>query len=73
MKLATGRAQLFAAMKTLVQQWEETRRDWNDPVSRELEEHHISPLQTQVQDTLRAIDRLAAVLGEMRRECGDRE
>ena len=73
MRLTTGRAQLFSAAKALAEQWDQTRRDWDDPVSKNLEEEHLAPLQVQVQDTLRAIDRLAAVLGEMQRECGDRE
>jgi len=72
MKLTTGRAQLFTATKTLAEHWDQTKCDWNDPVSREMEEKHLAPLQMQIQDTLRAIDRLAGVLSEMYHDCGEK-
>jgi hypothetical protein len=71
MSLSTGRIQLHSAMKTAKEHWEEVRLAWHDKVSAEFEESCLVPLEQQVQSTLRAIDRLSAILVQMHEECGD--
>jgi hypothetical protein len=62
MKLTTGRIKLNSAMKTLAQDWEDTKPGWNDPVCQKFEEDYMEPLAEQVKTTLRAIDRLSEVV-----------
>lgn len=72
MSLTTGRIQLHAAMKNAHERWEEVRHAWHDKVSAEFEETCLLPLEQQVKSTLRAIDRLSAVLAQMHEECADK-
>jgi hypothetical protein len=60
-------------MKTLREKWDETEAHWRDQVRVEFEEHHLEPLESQVEGTLRAMSRLADVLAQVRRDCSDRE
>jgi hypothetical protein len=69
MTLTTGRTKLLESYKALLAHWEETRIGWGDLAGREFEEDHWEPIEPQVQAALRAIDRLAAVIGQMRHEC----
>jgi hypothetical protein len=69
MTLTTGRTKLLESYKTLLARWEETRAGWGDVAGREFEEEHWEPIEPHVQAVLRAIDRLAAVLSQMRHDC----
>jgi hypothetical protein len=69
MTLTTGRAKLVEALKTLTVRWEAARDGWDDVAGRDFEEHHIEPIAPQVQAAVRAIDRLAGVIAQMRHEC----
>jgi hypothetical protein len=69
MTLTTGRTKLLEAYKTLLVRWEETRDGWGDQAGQEFEAEYWEPIGPQVQAALRAIDRLAAVLSQMRHEC----
>jgi len=69
MTLTTGRAKLVESLKVLLAHWEDTRSGWDDAAGREFEEHHLDPIAPHVQAAVRAIDRLAAVLTQMRHEC----
>lgn len=71
MSLSTGRSQLGSALKTAKEHWEEVRLAWHDSVSKDFEEHCLVPLEQQVQTTLRAIDRLSALVVQMHEECGE--
>jgi len=73
MNLTTGRTQLNSALKTLRLHWEETKEVWTDAVRRDFEEEFFVPLEQEVQTTLRGIDRLSQIVGEMRQQCGERE
>ena len=69
MTLTTGRTKLVEALKVLTVRWEEAREGWDDAAGREFEEAYIEPIAPQDQAAVRAIDRLAAVIGQMRQEC----
>ena len=56
-------------MKVLQARWEETRAGWNDAAGRPFEENYWEPIGPHVVAALRATDRLAAVLVQMRAEC----
>jgi hypothetical protein len=67
--LSTGWIELNDALKTMRLLWEEGKQDWDDPVSRNFEEHSWLPLEEATVAALRAMDRLAPVLARARREC----
>lgn len=69
MKQSSGRTQLYSAMKTCNERWEDTRRAWRDSVAKEFEANCLEPVQSQVQNVLRAADRLWVVLGQMEQDC----
>ena len=69
MHLTTSAMELNAALKTLRLLWEETRAGWSDAVSRDFETNHWETLETRVVAALRAMDRLAPVLMQAKREC----
>jgi hypothetical protein len=69
MTLTTGRTKLVEALKVLTVRWGEARDGWDDQAGREFEETYVEPIAPQVQAAVRAIDRLAAVIGQMRYEC----
>jgi hypothetical protein len=70
MTLATGRAKLVDSAKALAAHWEAVRDGWGDRACQEYEEDHVAPIAPHVQAAVRAMDRLAAVLAQMRQECG---
>jgi hypothetical protein len=67
--LTTPWTELNTALKDLRVLWEQTRADWDDPVSQDFEEHYWLPLETQVVAALRAMDRLAPILAKAQRDC----
>ena len=69
MTLTTGRTKLLESYKALLARWEETREGWGDLACHDFERDHWEPIGPHVQSALRAIDRLATVLSQMRHEC----
>jgi hypothetical protein len=69
MTLTTGRAKLVDSLKVLAVRWEAARDGWDDQAGRDFEEKHVEQIAPQVQAAIRAIDRLAAVIHQMRHEC----
>ena len=70
MSLATGRAKLVDSTKSLTAHWEAVRDSWGDRACQEFEEDHVAPITPHVQAAVRAMDRLAVALAQMRQECG---
>ena len=71
--LIDGSGQLKAAADQLEETWAAAREEWQDAVSRNLDDEHLEPLFVQVRTTLDAIARLNGVLVSACRECEDRE
>jgi len=69
MTLHTGRSKLLDAVKVLSLRWEAARDGWDDTAGRDFEKRHVEPIAPQVQTAVRAIDRLATVISQMRHEC----
>jgi hypothetical protein len=59
------------AMDKLEEAWEATRPEWNDVVSRAMEEEQLRPLLEQLRMTLDAVTRASNVLTTACRECED--
>ena len=69
MKVDAGRGKLYDAQKTLRARWDTIADLWSDDVRRSFEEHIWTPLDQLVSEELRAIDRVARIMTECRREC----
>ncbi len=60
-------AQLDTAWKSLALRWQETKKTWNDPVSREFEKAYWDVAEHQVTATRREMERLAQVIAGAQR------
>ncbi|HEY8506186.1 MAG TPA: hypothetical protein VIL46_16485 [Gemmataceae bacterium] len=69
MNLDAGRSQLYSALKTARQRWKDTGEAWADLTRQEFEEQVWGPLESLSAEALRAIDELAQILTQARREC----
>ena len=69
MTLSSPRAKLHESLKVLTVRWDDTREGWNDQVGRQFEADWFEPIPPTVQSALLGIDRLAAILTQMRSEC----
>jgi hypothetical protein len=70
MSLNSASVELTDGMKTLGGVWDETRAVWDDAVALDFEQRFWTPLEAQTGDAVGAMDRLAVVLAQVRRECG---
>jgi len=71
--LQTGLGQLAQAQSRLREQWTEAKTHWHDHSSRQFEEAHLREIPARLQLLVAAAQRLAAVLEQAERECGDPE
>jgi hypothetical protein len=69
MGLYEGRGQLSRIMKELMLRWSETKVQWDDAASRAFEQKHLEPMQRDLQQATAAMDHMAGVLSQLRREC----
>jgi hypothetical protein len=69
MKVDAGRGKLYDAQKVIRARWDQVSEAWSDQVKAEFEEQTWGPLDQLTSDGLRAIDRLARILTDCRREC----
>ena len=60
---------LNQALKSLQARWDETEPHWRDVVRVRYGREHIEPIMPQVEQTLKAIHRLAMILNQAREEC----
>ena len=70
--LYTGGSQLKRAVKTLKEQWQQTKEHWTDITSQEYEEKYLLPLLPEINQTLAAVYQLSELLEQAERECTDR-
>jgi hypothetical protein len=71
MSLDTGRYQLYAALKTLRERWQDTKETWQDPVQAKFAEDVWEPVEQLSQAALSAIDRLSQIVARAKQDCGD--
>lgn len=69
--LTDGAGQLKMAADKLHEAWEAARADWNDVVSRSMEEEKLKPLLDELRETMDAISRTGTLLTQACRECED--
>jgi hypothetical protein len=67
-----GSNRLKHALRTLQDHWRATEATWNDSVRRRFGERHLLPLDPAVDAALLGMQKLAAVLDQVRRDCSDR-
>lgn len=70
MSLTVGRAKLMQGLKELTVRWKNTRANWDDPMSDDIEKTVIEPLEPRVRATVSAIEKMIEVLSRAKRECG---
>jgi hypothetical protein len=71
--LNTPLARLIKSARRLREQWDETKTHWSDQNAVEFEEQYLQPLVPQLTLTTAAVNRLAALLTQIERECADRD
>jgi hypothetical protein len=64
-----GRGQLSKAMKQLQMRWQEAQSSWNDVASVQFEKKFLEPLDADLRTAVTAMDHMAAVLVQARRDC----
>jgi hypothetical protein len=69
MGLYEGRGQLTKGMKDLLLHWNETKGTWEDSNTRSFEEKHLVPLEMDLRSALSAMDHMATLLQQIRRDC----
>jgi hypothetical protein len=71
--LTSASAKLDLAMQALQRRKTEAMAQWSDPVSHNLDERFLAPLEPRFQRAMDAIERLTQILAEAERQCGSRD
>jgi len=69
MGMHEGRARVAKSVKELLARWSETRSHWDDAASRAFEDRHIHPVEVDSRQALNAMDGMAQVLMQAKRDC----
>ena len=64
-----SRGQLAKLMKELNDKWGDTKADWDDVVSERFEKRFISPLDADLRNAMAAMDQMALLLSQIKRDC----
>jgi hypothetical protein len=64
-----GRGLLSKSLQQLQLRWQEAKSDWNDTASDHFEKKFLEPLENDLRSATTAMDHLAAVLVQVRRDC----
>jgi len=64
-----GRGQLSKAFKQLTAQWMETQSQWSDIRAKSFEEKYLKTLESDLRQAGNAMDQMAVLLGQIRKEC----
>jgi hypothetical protein len=67
--MSAGSARLKHAMKTLRERWDLTREQWADKNAQEFEKNHLIPLEQQVENARRGMDKLNEILMRIKQDC----
>lgn len=66
-----GRGQLTKSLKELMARWATTKGVWQDQMAENFEKTHLIPLEMDVRNTVGAMDHMAVLLGQVKRDCGE--
>lgn len=69
MSLSVGRAKLVGALRDLMLRWEKAKAQWDDPMSRNIEERVLEPLDPKVRAASTAIEKMGEMVARARRDC----
>jgi hypothetical protein len=69
MSLSVGRAKMVGSLKDLMLRWEKTKMQWDDPMSQNIEESVLTPLEPKVRSAVVAMEKMAEVLARVKRDC----
>ena len=64
-----ARGQLAKSLKDLTDRWADTKMDWDDVVSGRFEERFLAPLDVDLRNATSAMDHMAQLLSQIRRDC----
>ena len=64
-----GRGTLAKGIKQLMLRWSETRMSWDDAAARTFEKKYLEPLEIDLRNAVGAMDHMATLLTQVRREC----
>jgi len=64
-----SRGQLAKLMKELKDKWADTKMDWDDVVSDAFEKKFLEPLEADLRNATGAMDSMALLLGQIKRDC----
>lgn len=67
--MSAGSARLKHAMKNLREHWDQTRELWADKNAQDFEKLHLVPLEQQVENARRGMEKLTEVLQKLRADC----
>ena len=67
--MSAGAARLKHAMKTLNEHWEQTREVWADRVAADFEKNHLLPVEQQVENARRGMDKITEIMQKIRQDC----
>ncbi|GAC1467133.1 MAG: hypothetical protein NVSMB9_08410 [Isosphaeraceae bacterium] len=67
--MSAGSGPLKHALKSLREHWQGTEEVWDDAVARDFEKNHLAPLDRQVENVLRGMDKLSELLTKIRHDC----
>lgn len=69
MGMQDGRALLGKAMKDLLARWAEARSQWQDSMAVNFEKGRLQPLEMDLRSATQAMDGMAQILNQARRDC----
>jgi len=64
-----GRGQIAKSMKELMTRWHETRRNWDDAMSAQVEKDCLIPLEMDVRNAVGAMEHMAQILAQVKADC----
>ena len=64
-----GRGQLSKSLKELTHAWLECRGVWKDANAERFEKKHVIPLEQDLRSAVGAMDVMAQLLGQIKRDC----
>lgn len=73
MSFQTSQANLVDALKQLRLRWARVRERWDDPRSAEIQREFIDALDPIVRAAISAVDHVAELSAQARRDCSDDE
>jgi hypothetical protein len=69
MGMQEGRARLGKSVKDLQARWRETRTHWDDSTAKAFEMRRLVDIEMDARAAVSAMDSMAAVLQQIRRDC----